>query len=242
MLRKLIKYDLKSMSKIMIPLWIVTIVISILLRIELQLRDIRLDNIQLVVILTMIVLFGVSVAIMVMNIIFVIQRFWDGLLKNEGYLMFTLPVSTRKLILSKAISGVIVTFGSIITICIVVALISSFYLADILSLADYKISLTFNVVVRCITFVFDLISSIYFAYAAMAIGQLSNRNRFLCAFGAYLGLHVIQTIIIAVGDALIPDSISRIVFSVILLLAVIVQIVILHVITEFILTKKLNLE
>ena len=54
------------------------------------------------IVFSLVVIVAVIVAIFVMNVIIVIQRFWNGLLQEEGYLMFTLPVTTRSLILSKS--------------------------------------------------------------------------------------------------------------------------------------------
>lgn len=111
MLGKLIKYDLKSMLKTIVPLWITVIVLSGIFAIKYwggatNTMDMGNNTFDLVL---FIVLFSVAVAIVVMNILFVVQRFWNGLLKEEGYLMFTLPVTTRSLIMSKALSALIIS-------------------------------------------------------------------------------------------------------------------------------------
>ena len=99
MLGKLIKYDLKALAKILAPLWGVLLVMGLIFGISIRSN---LDGIgNTMIVFSLVVIVAVIVAIFVMNVIIVIQRFWNGLLQEEGYLMFTLPVTTRSLILSK---------------------------------------------------------------------------------------------------------------------------------------------
>ena len=103
MLGKLIKYDLKALAKILAPLWGVLLVMGIIFGISIRSSLEGIGNTMIV--FSLVVIIAVIVAIFVMNVIIVIQRFWNGLLQEEGYLMFTLPVTTRSLILSKVISA-----------------------------------------------------------------------------------------------------------------------------------------
>ena len=106
MLGKLIKYDLKALAKILAPLWGVLLVMGLIFGISIRSN---LDGIgNTMIVFSLVVIIAVIVAIFVMNVIIVIQRFWNGLLQEEGYLMFTLPVTTRSLILSKVISALII--------------------------------------------------------------------------------------------------------------------------------------
>ena len=96
MLGKLIKYDLKALAKILAPLWGVLLVMGLIFGISIRSN---LDGIgNTMIVFSLVVIVAVIVAIFVMNVIIVIQRFWNGLLQEEGYLMFTLPVTTRSLI------------------------------------------------------------------------------------------------------------------------------------------------
>ena len=52
---------------------------------------------------------ALCIAVVVLAIVFIIQRFYNGLLKDEGYLMFTLPVKTWQLIKAKGLTALIVT-------------------------------------------------------------------------------------------------------------------------------------
>lgn len=110
MLGKLIKYDLKALAKILAPLWGVLLVMGLIFGISIRSNLEGIGNTMTV--FSLVVIVAVIVAIFVMNVIVVIQRFWKGLLQEEGYLMFTLPVTTRSLILSKVISALIISCAS----------------------------------------------------------------------------------------------------------------------------------
>lgn len=113
--------------------------------------------------------------------------------------------------------------------------------------------------------IFGTMASIYHIYAAMAIGQLTGKHRLLASLGAYIAINialtVLATVIIVVGDMTGIDVwLSEWLWSIeasagmnndgfILVQAglgaafvvVIVQLAVFHVITERILSKKLNL-
>ena len=220
MLGKLIKYDLKALAKILAPLWGVLLVMGIIFGISIRSNLEGIGNTMIV--FSLVVIVAVIVAIFVVNVIIVIQRFWKGLLQEEGYLMFTLPVTTRSLILSKVISALIISCGTAFVI----------FLLGVEIIA-----------------VVSLLSSIYHVYAAMVIGQLSNGNRFLLAFVAYAALSIIVSLIgIPTMESLgnmgsnLQNAFGFDSDLWIYLVENIVIIVIYHIITEVILTKKLNLE
>lgn len=97
--------------------------------------------------------------------------------------------------------------------------------------------------------VVGLLSGIYHIYAAMVIGQLSNGNRFLFAFVAYAGLSIIVSLI-GIPSMTNLDNMGSSLQNTfgfdsdlwIYLVENIVIIIIYHIVTEVILTKKLNLE
>ena len=57
---------------------------------------------------------AVLAALGVMTVLPVIQRFYKGLLREEGYLMFTLPVESWKIVLAKALAAVLMIHISLI--------------------------------------------------------------------------------------------------------------------------------
>lgn len=107
--------------------------------------------------------------------------------------------------------------------------------------------IVFSLVV--IVAVVGLLNGIYHIYAAMVIGQLSNGNRFLFAFVAYAGLSIIVSLI-GIPSMTNLDNMGSSLQNTfgfdgdlwIYLVENIVIIIVYHIVTEVILTKKLNLE
>ena len=95
MLGKLLKYELKATSRVFIPLYIAILVVSIVNGLSLNLEILNIQG------LATIVLMCLFISLFVITIVVTIQRFNKNLLKDEGYLMFTLPVSSKHLVLSK---------------------------------------------------------------------------------------------------------------------------------------------
>ena len=104
----------------MIPLWITLVIIAVIMGIQIRMEDFiyRFRFLDMGGDILFLIFFALLIAIVVLNILIVIQRFWNGLLKDEGYLMFTLPVSSRKLILSKAVSAMLISLGSFLMVII----------------------------------------------------------------------------------------------------------------------------
>lgn len=253
MLGKLIKYDLKALARILAPLWGVLLVVGLIFGISIRSDLNGIGNTVLV--FSLFVIFAVMVAIFVMNVIVVVQRFWKGLLQEEGYLMFTLPVTTRSLILSKVISALIISCGTALVISLLgveIIAISPVKLMDTVTyFGNWMIEVNAGpwIGYGAVLTVVVLLSNIYHVYAAMVIGQLSNNNRFLFAFVAYAVLSIIVSVVgvpIFSTFDMMGDSLNQ-VFRFgqnwwMYLLENIVLIIVYHIITEVILTKKLNLE
>lgn len=246
MLIKLIKYDLKSILKTLLPLWLTALVISALLGLQAMFNPyIELEFIAASEI-SVLVLFALFIAIFVITILFIIQRFWNGLLKEEGYLMFTLPLKPRMLIFSKAISSLIITLiSSIVAIlCILLRTMNSIvsYQADLMAdindiIQNIYVSVdTVSILQGCFICLITFLAAIYRIYTAMAIGQLSNRNRFLCSFGAYIGLGIIDSLLVTLFEDFLSDA------HITTYVIVVIELIVYHIVTEYLLTRKLNLE
>ncbi len=240
MLRKLVKYDLKVLSKIMIPLWGVMIVFGLIRGMQDQVDN--TDYIELIVIC--------FYFIFMINIFIVIQRFYKSMYGQESYLTHTLPVTARQLILSKVISAAIISFitafifvleNDILLYMQAVGNQGSFSIDGILirQVQDLTKMRVIQAVIYMIIYgLFWLIHLIYQAYTAMSIGQLSSKNRFpiMIISGAII-FYCSYAIEIYFRNRTITytwyDQRCFIIF--------IVEIMLCHVITEYIVSRKLNL-
>lgn len=278
MLGKLLKYDMKSMLRQFVPLWILAPFVAVMLGLSMRSSGsyhigsfIHRSTNEVLVLVMALVFGGVMIALLVMTILFIIQRFWNGLLKEEGYLMFTLPVETWELITSKGVAATLVTIISAVSAAVsfvLMILCTSHEILWALEMALDKTAEVFfqdyysgqhwiTVILWILIGVLSITKSIYHVYAAMAIGHLSSRHRIAASCIAYVGISVVLSMI---GSAImgIAENVSNgnwqyemqemfgasgMIASLVILLAItVVQIIIFHVITERILDTRLNLE
>lgn len=277
MLGKLIKYDLKSMSRAFVPMWLIAPVVALMLSFSIRgtvawANTSRLGSLfvlgnGLLLAIMGILFFGALVGLFVMTIVFVIQRFWNGLLKEEGYLMFTLPVKTWELVVSKALTATLVSGISIIMGIfsgVILAVFSTEEVIRSLSMAwkyvfseiiDLGPTFWLNVLLFILLLILGTAQSIYHAYAAMSIGHLFQTHKVIGSCVSYIGISIIVSIIGNIVNAVISTAIPDInywsydlmemmstAYLLYMILATFVELVAYHVITERILSKKLNLE
>jgi hypothetical protein len=207
MLKKLLKYEIKSSARILLPLYISLILFAVISNIFLKINDKKLFVNAISIISIMAYIF-IIIAIFVLTLVVMIQRFYKNLLGNEGYLMFTLPVRTGNHIFSKLISsmmwiiaGVVVTISSIIIIS---------FNGNTLGILKNGIIQLFSQINRVfgsngyiylaefiITIFLILATNILMVYASIAMGHLVSKHRVLGAFGAYLGFYILSQFIIS---------------------------------------------
>ena len=198
MLLRLLKYDFRAMWKRFSLIWGAALALALVNRFTLF-RD------------TGDAVFGqdgpfmfafmcVIVAMFVIAMIFVVDRFSKGLLGNEGYLMHTLPVRPWELVASKLICGTVTWIG-----CGVVALLSPFIMAPVnwLELMQFpfwsdilrgimKHPGTLALMAEfCLVILAFIVLFISVMYLAMAIGHLFSRHRRLISVAAFIGLYIL---------------------------------------------------
>ena len=97
MLRKLMKHELRATGRIMGPMLLITLLAAVganlsirwLLNLQSTLANV-LGGLLLAAAIMM------PIAVWVMAFVLMIRRFYKNLLRDEGYLMMTLPVSVHK--------------------------------------------------------------------------------------------------------------------------------------------------
>lgn len=278
MLSKLVKYDIKSLIRVFIPVWIVAPILAVMLSGAIHLISVSDGPLMSLVSeyvgpillgILGILFVAVIVGMMIMTLILVIRRFWNGLLKEEGYLAFTLPVETWQLIVSKVIVAAIVSLiGGLVAAlsCYILFLgiskemydnvgyLLSFIWAGIVS--QFGGYTGIQIVLGILLVISANISGIYLLYASMSLGQLKESHRVAGSFLAYICINVAVGTMINFGtrivlnlflDDLLDIMLSNMglvttLYLMIVLVLHAVQIGVYHVITEYVLTNKLNLE
>lgn len=124
MMRKLLKYDLRANIKLFLFIWPAMLVVAGLQRLLLSLQVEGFLGKFLVGLLTVLMLFTM-VAVVVLCFILCVIRFYSGLLRREGYLMFTLPVKPWQLLTSKFLAAMLTLLQTFILAYFGIALILS---------------------------------------------------------------------------------------------------------------------
>lgn len=127
MLGKLIKYELKSSIRYFIPIYIALIVTFSINAISLSFTFKNDEISSSFGIFTAIMVFAtmaVVITLTIMLLYITVKRFATGFYGDEGYLTNTLPVSTHKIIFSKAITILILNIISFIVLILAIALIT----------------------------------------------------------------------------------------------------------------------
>ena len=200
MLGKLLKYELKATSRVFIPLYIAILVVSIVNGLSLNLEILNIQG------LATIVLMCLFISLFVITIVVTIQRFNKNLLKDEGYLMFTLPVSSKHLILSKYLTSLIWTFLSFVvaflsfTIIFMIPTYKYFDFSYFINEFNLLFSnmLNLNILGQFLKIILLMIISytifIFNVYLALSVGQLPIFNRFR-NISSFIGFLVINLLI-----------------------------------------------
>ena len=173
-----------------------------------------LTLIQLVLVIAYVV---IIIGLFVVSTIISVQRFYKGLLRDEGYLMFTLPVKVWELTLSKAIVSFLAGCISLLVAVFAIGLLSVNDLFGVLKglfmlpgelmgaltaaldsgtlSASEATSLGIVTVEFILMFLLSAFAGIYQFYAAMALGQMSRKHKVLFSVLWYIGISLITSII-----------------------------------------------
>lgn len=211
MLGKLLKYELKASARTFFPLYLALIVVSIIAGLSGKTTSILAQGIS------GFVMGGLFVSLVVLTIMVIIQRFSKNLLEDEGYLMFTLPVSSKTLILSKCLSSCIfgvlsftVAMFVMFILMISVGGIEVFkYMPEVFNeifkwLFNFQNALDLLTII--ITGILGFASFIVLVYFVLSLGQLPrfNRHRKLVAFVAFIVILVLLSILQSFLGQFIP--------------------------------------
>ena len=218
---KLLRYELKSLSKGLLPIYGGVLLVALLNRFIFgyamgQNMDLGLlSSVMVITVFALYLIFIVGVA--VMTVIVTVLRFYQDLLSDGGYLMHTLPVSTHALLLSKLFGAVIMTLISLLVGGISLIIFASYSdlwgaffsqpWGAIFREAFHQMpSWPLVIVELFILVVVSLANGTLFYYLSMALGHLSKKHRVLMAIVWYLVLTTILTFIEGVAFAMLGNS------------------------------------
>lgn len=219
----------------------------------------------------MMFIWGIIAMIFIVKYYF-FYRYYKNLFTDHGYLMNTLPVKSTELINAKLIVAIIWQYitSLVVSLCIFLLVISMAVNVGEVSFSDMwdSFSLFFREIWKemwlmddsflevmpffiCVSMAAILwpIAEMLLMYAAVGIGQLSKKWKFLVAVLILIGFNVIKTIvgnfiympIMLVADRW-PSNVTLNIFAAIWLFIVIGMVVGFYFANKYFLERKLNLE
>lgn len=252
MLRKLLKHEIKATSRCSLILYLAIFVLTIGNKIFMQVDAKVSDTNKLF--MTVETIFAISyfvliIAAGVVIFIAIIKRFYDNMLKDEGYLMFTLPTTVGKHIASKAITGYIWIVATGI-VCVLSFFVLAFHpgvtvLEDIRKIFNNitEAGMWGNVVKGIIAVAIGIYAVILEFYTCLSIGQLYSKHRIGGAVIAYIVIYIISQIVRIIFISVIDIETIYVAAGLNYLIVFgAVKSVIFTLITRYILTNRLNLE
>lgn len=202
MLWKLLKYDFRSMGKSFALIWPAALVLALINHFTLPYDEGVVETNELLAVVLIIAFVSVLFAMFVAVMIFVIQRFYKGLLGDEGYLMHTLPVGPGQLVLSKLICAVVTSVVSMAVMFAACLLMVPIRWGQVLRIAFFQdlwqgLTAHPDAMVYLLEFVLIVVMSltllISMTYLSMAIGHLFRR-RIIMSVVAFIGLDILGTL------------------------------------------------
>lgn len=214
MLGKLLKYEFKATSRYFMFLYSAVLGLAIINKIFWLIPT---DNVVMNVVRGFIMAAFViaTVATLIFSFVIIIYRFYKNLLSDEGYLSFTLPVTSTKHIISKMLISVlwIIVTGIVVMISLLImAIDTGFYGA--LPEVFHFMGEFFKANPEMIKFVIEMIlimmvamfSGTLMLYTSMSIGHLFSKHRVIASivsfFGIYFVVQALNSIILGITMAI----------------------------------------
>lgn len=203
MLGKIIKYEIKSCSRILLPFLSLAIAASAILRLLLFITPLLWSPIKSYLdAFVGFINFAILLSIFILVFVVLLARFYNSMLATEGYLTFTLPVKVSTLLNGKIIASIgwITLAGIVAFICEKIIFLGypeysrNFGIHDMPPNFDMALLAKYRIVFFAFFAVFSLIMAITFLtkiYTAMAIGSQFGKNRIL---GSVISYFIINTI------------------------------------------------
>ena len=253
MLGKLMKYELKATGRVLLPLYGAILLVSVLGAFSLE----RMSEFEMGALLFVLVYTGLCVALVVLTLVLIIQRFNRNLLKDEGYLMFTLPVSVHSLLFSKLFSALLwcALGGCVgllsIALMTMIAMDASqwgeFWAVIHQLIHNVDLEIAGNLGLIGLLALMEGVSFLMTIYLSLSVGQIPTFNRYrgLMAFITFLVITVIMSWLTGIPAFLHAGDVSAFSPQAMVGLYILYDVVVSALFyggTWLILTKKLNLE
>lgn len=220
MVKKLLKYEFKSVSKILVPLLLVVFALAILLSVMLNINIRRISESEtggnLFMVATGVFMFFAAIAIIASSVVLVVMllhRYYKNFFSDEAYLTFTLPVKTHELLLTKYISGFVWMAAGTIVMVVSVLLIATVGTAqsgeiinrsvfsgigELYALVSDNVGAANTVILIIEYTLLIIVKAIYnlsLYYLSITVGSIiAKKHKIFASIGMYFGISAILSI------------------------------------------------
>lgn len=215
MLGKLLKHELRATAHTMLPLFGLLLLVSALTNLALRgMNREDLPTVLAIICVIILILFTVGIlAVGLVTVFAMVQRFRNNLLRDEGYIMHTLPVSIHAHIWAKVIVS-----GLWYTVSTVVFILSSIIVAADVEMV-HELASTIGELMKMLGDLRNaemlaevlgilILTSIFLSlmiYASLAVGHAFPKNKMLLSVVAFIaltvGVNIISTVIADIMEA-----------------------------------------
>ena len=182
MLKKLLKYDFKTLIQTMLPVYGISLILSVISNIF-----IRVNKITPIFRIPMALITGLSILLCLgtvfLTFIIGIINFYKQTVKDEGYLLHTLPVSKNSIIISKITSlitmEVLSLIVAIITLTITINLDPKKIIDAIKFITEILQNYKLTTLLALLTILIGQITNTLLVYVSISFGQKHATNKLL---------------------------------------------------------------
>lgn len=261
MLSKLIGYEFRATRRIFIPAYLALLALSVLNAVSFALTS-SLDHLSLPSGVLMAVYVVSIMAVAFLSLAYMIVRFYQNLLGDEGYLMFTLPVRPSQLLWSKAIVSTVwmavsvILSGISIMIVTFSGLIADGEFGNLLQAlpilwnglaselgGGFLVGVSLEVIVCGLIYVIAFCMQVY---AALSLGQLFHRFRLGMSFVMYVVCSIVEQIVfVLLGNIHVEINVVQTGIMIAVAVMIVWNMVtaaVYFVLSNYLLSRKLNLQ
>ena len=258
MLGNVFQYDFKNCARYFLPMYLIFAVLMLLTKLYFLISPAEgpLSNALLSLMISS-YMFGVF-AMAILTSVFLIYHFYRKCISSEGYLTFTLPVSTGTHLVSKCLNGAVwQLFTYLLLILSIFLLFPMDELGRVLRIIQYilfsriSLDLTVPMIFLSLTLVTQFFAGPLMFYASMAVGQMAARRKVLASIGLYIGLYMVISLLSSFGFSFLilgseilsggDIQTTLTIYSIAAFALALAETVLFYFLTWFFLDRKLNL-
>ena len=200
MLKKLLKYDFKSLIQTLLPIYGIALILSIISNIF-----IRLNKITPIFRIPASFIIGLSI-LMCIGTVFItfivgIVKFYKQTVKDEGYLLHTLPVSKNNIIISKLLSLITMEVLSLIVAITTLLITINIEPSKVIDTIKFMIETIGEYKLTALLFTLAVfigqITNTLLIYVSISFGQKHSTNKLLYSIIYGIAIYNITQIITA---------------------------------------------